>query len=88
MRRRTFLLAGCLVAACAAPERQTASSIGPTSPAYIQNTIDTDGLPDLIVDAKATQQNWVNRTELLPANFCSVEEGNITPASTTCFASP
>jgi hypothetical protein len=78
MRHRTFLLAGCLLAACATPERQTAA-IAPTGPVFTQNTVDTDGLPDLIVDAKATQQNWVNRTENLPANFCSVEEGGITP---------
>ena len=77
MRHRTLLFAGCLVAACAAPERQTASTFSPTGPTLVQNTVDTDGLPDLIVDAKATQNNWVNRTEFLPSNFCSVEEGGI-----------
>src|SRR5207247_2838566 len=41
----------------------------------------TDGLPDLIVDSKATQNNWVNRTEDLPANFCSVQEGGVTPGT-------
>jgi hypothetical protein len=78
MRHRPLLLAGCLLAACATPERQT-SGIAPTRPVFTQNTVDTVGLPDLIVDASATQQNWVNRTENLPAGFCSVEEGNITP---------
>ncbi|HET7188795.1 MAG TPA: hypothetical protein VFI52_11600, partial [Gemmatimonadaceae bacterium] len=78
MRRRTLLLAACLIAACAAPDRQ-GSSIAPTRPLLVQNAVDTVGLPDLIVDSKATQQNWVNRTEFLPANFCSVEEGGITP---------
>ena len=79
MRRRTFLLAGCLLAACATPDRQTSSSIAPTRPSFTRNAVDTVGLPDLIVDAKATQQNWVNRTENLPAGFCSVEEGGIAP---------
>jgi hypothetical protein len=78
MRRRPILLAACVIAACAAPERQS-TSIAPTQPLFTQNAVDTVGLPDLIVDAKATQQNWVNRTENLPANFCSVEEGGITP---------
>jgi hypothetical protein len=78
MRHRPLLLATCLLVACATPERQN-SSIAPTRPVFTQNVVDTVGLPDLIVDAKATQQNWVNRTENLPAGFCSVEEGNITP---------
>ena len=37
------------------------------------------GKPDLIVDQKRLLQNWVVRVENLPATFCSVEEGNITP---------
>jgi hypothetical protein len=37
----------------------------------------TGELPDLIVDAKTTQQHWVNRTEDFPANFCSVIEGGV-----------
>jgi hypothetical protein len=37
------------------------------------------GKPDLIVDQKRLLQNWVVRVENLPANFCSVEEGNVTP---------
>ena len=35
--------------------------------------------PDLIVDQKRLLQNWVVRSENLPANFCSVIEGGITP---------
>src|SRR6267143_3893308 len=35
--------------------------------------------PDLIVDQKRLLQNWVVRDEKLPASFCSVEEGGITP---------
>jgi hypothetical protein len=37
------------------------------------------GLPDLIVDQAALRQHWVVRTEDLPASFCSVQEGEITP---------
>jgi hypothetical protein len=40
---------------------------------------DTSALPDLIVDSKATQNNWIVRDEDLPANFCSVIEGGVTP---------
>jgi hypothetical protein len=42
---------------------------------------DLVGLPDLIVDERATQNNWLVRVEDLPANFCSVEEGNIIPGT-------
>lgn len=43
--------------------------------------VDTGGgrLPDLVVDEKATAQHWVVREEKLPAEFCSVQEGGITP---------
>ena len=41
------------------------------------------GQPDLIVDQKRLLQNWVVRDEKLPANFCSVEEGGITPGDHT-----
>jgi hypothetical protein len=39
--------------------------------------------PDLIVDQKRLLQNWVVRDEKLPASFCSVEEGGITPGEHT-----
>ena len=41
------------------------------------------GKPDLIVDQKRLLQNWVVRVEKLPANFCSVQEGGITPGEHT-----
>ena len=41
------------------------------------------GQPDLIVDQKRLLQNWVVRVEKLPASFCSVEEGGITPGEHT-----
>src|SRR5215813_15599762 len=36
-------------------------------------------LPDLIVDQASLRQHWVVRTENLPASFCSVQEGGLTP---------
>src|SRR2546426_3678661 len=39
----------------------------------------SSGKPDLIVDQASLRQHWVVRTENLPASFCSVEEGGITP---------
>jgi hypothetical protein len=36
-------------------------------------------MPDLIVDQASLRQHWIVRTENLPATFCSVQEGGITP---------
>ncbi len=41
------------------------------------------GQPDLIVDQKRLLQNWVVRVENLLANFCSVQEGGVTPGEHT-----
>jgi hypothetical protein len=41
------------------------------------------GLPDLIVDQATLRQHWVVRVEDLPADFCSVQEGGITPGTHT-----
>ncbi len=41
------------------------------------------GMPDLIVDQAALRQHWVVRVEDLPATFCSVQEGNVTPGERT-----
>src|SRR5262249_824492 len=40
-------------------------------------------LPNLIVDQARLRQHWVVRVEDLPASFCSVEEGGITPGEHT-----
>src|SRR5215475_13350847 len=40
-------------------------------------------LPDLIVDQSSLRQHWVVRVEDLPSEFCSVEEGGITPGTHT-----
>lgn len=39
--------------------------------------------PDLIVDQESLRQHWVVRVEDLPATFCSVVEGEITPGERT-----
>jgi hypothetical protein len=49
----------------------------------VKNPAAQTGLPDLIVDQKRLLQNWVVRDENLKANFCSVEEGGITPGQHT-----
>jgi len=66
--------------ACAEPSSRTLTAPG-SGPSLVQNAVDTTGLPDLIVDSDATQQNWVNRVEDLPADFCSVIEGGVTPGT-------
>ena len=38
-------------------------------------------LPNLIVRSDVLRDHWVVRTEDLPATFCSVEEGGITPGT-------
>lgn len=77
--RASLLLPVLVVMACSDPLEQR----DPLQPQLDQNTVDTVGLPDLIVDAKATQQNWLVRVEDLPANFCSVIEGGVTPGERT-----
>lgn len=41
--------------------------------------VDLDGVPDLIVRQDTLAGQWVVRDENLPADFCSVIEGGITP---------
>ncbi|HJU72516.1 MAG TPA: lysyl oxidase family protein [Gemmatimonadaceae bacterium] len=43
--------------------------------------VDLIGSADLIVDSKTTQNHWLVRDEFLPADFCSVIEGGITPGN-------
>jgi hypothetical protein len=85
MRRPLLLLLVLAAAACARSDAPTATPRPEVAsqPLLDQNTVDTTGLPDLVVDAKATQNNWLVRVEDLPANFCSVEEGGVTPGTRT-----
>ena len=64
------------LAACGT-DRTTAVATRMDGPSATQNGQDLDGLPDLIVDSKATQNNWVTRVEDFPADFCSVIEGGV-----------
>lgn len=79
--RKSLLALLVVCAACADPLTTTDQSA--RTPQFDQNGIDLDGLPDLIVDGKTTQNNWLVRVEDLPANFCSVIEGGVTPGTRT-----
>jgi lysyl oxidase len=77
----SVLTAAAFLVACASPADQPTSLRPISQVAHSSGVPDLDGLPDLIVDSKTTQNNWIHRVEDLPANFCSVEEGNITPGT-------
>ena len=84
--RKSHLLTATLavvVAACVGAEKSMTSHEHPAPPAFSNvndpSKVDTAELPDLIVDASITEQHWVVRTEKLYENFCSVQEGNVTP---------
>ena len=85
MRKPLYCLVAVALASCIDSSRPTgAESVAATgNRSSVQNTVDTVGLPDLVVDAKSTQNNWLVRVEDLPANFCSVEEGGVTPGTRT-----
>jgi hypothetical protein len=77
--RKLLLLPLIIAAACSEP----ITNSEPLRTQADQNTVDTVGLPDLIVDAKSTQNNWLVRVEDLPATFCSVIEGDVTAGERT-----
>jgi hypothetical protein len=91
MRRRLSLslVAAAAVALACSQDRPSATSHAehdPTAPPMASKfndpaRVDTGGgrLPDLVVDYAATAQHWVVRDEKLPAEFCSVQEGGVTP---------
>ena len=83
MRITSLSLAGAfvlLVACTASVDRPTELASG-AKVANSSGVPDLAGLPDLIVDSKTTQNNWIHRVEDLPANFCSVQEGGVTPGT-------
>lgn len=43
----------------------------------------TTALPDLIVRQDELAHHWIVREEDLPATFCSVQEGGVTPGTHT-----
>jgi hypothetical protein len=79
MRRKAWsaLLLTLVVGACSTADGPNA--VSPTAaPAFARAVVDTFELPDLTVDGKSTQNNWLVRVEDFPADFCSVIEGGIT----------
>ena len=82
--RRAFCTAMFLLVAISCSDSGGSDSTAPVfGPLMVQNGVDTVGLPDLIVDTKATQNNWLVRVEDLPSNFCSVQEGGVAPGTRT-----
>ena len=83
MRRFSLLCVIALAAACSLVDRTTGVKApgGPLAMLNDPSRVDTGGgrLPDLIVDPKITSQQWLVRDENLPATYCSVEEGGVTP---------
>ena len=81
-RSMVFAFAAVLFTACSTSERPTA--LHPSGVALKSSGVPYTGeSPDLIVDAKSTQNNWIVRVEDLPADFCSVIEGGVTPGTHT-----
>jgi hypothetical protein len=66
-----------VLASCVNPDAPTAATPPDVQSVRDRNTVNTALLPDLTVDARATQQNWLVRVEDFPANFCSVQEGGV-----------
>jgi hypothetical protein len=75
--------AALVAAACAPGDAPAPTGLAPAAAALSSGVPDVSALPDLIVDAKATQNNWVVRVEDLPADFCSVIEGGVTAGTRT-----
>src|SRR5436190_1411928 len=63
--------------ACSAPEASNVVS-PEVAPRFAKSSVDTAALPDLTVDGKGTQNNWLVRVEDFPADFCCVIEGGVT----------
>ncbi len=75
--RALAVIALSLLTACSV-ERPTAVLPSAAGTPAVKNGQDLVGLPDLIVDSRATQNNWLTRVEDFPAEFCSVQEGGVT----------
>lgn len=71
-----FLAAICLALGVTLAPQMSATFASATARAASQQ-----GLPDLIVRSDVLRDHWVVRIEDLPAEFCSVEEGGITPGT-------
>jgi len=81
--RLSLLSAVALVGSLACSTENPAALRSPGSAVRSSGVPYTAEPPDLIVDSKATQNNWINRVEDFPADFCSVIEGGVTPGTHT-----
>lgn len=82
MQSRYLLAFLPLAVACMSPEDGGDRGVlAPrTASAYNDpSRIDTVGLPDLIVDAKSTENHWRVKTEVVSADACSAIEGGVQP---------
>ncbi|HVG19643.1 MAG TPA: lysyl oxidase family protein [Blastocatellia bacterium] len=75
-----ILLAACVIVMAIVVFPQLTPRL--TSSAHNLNASTMSGAkPDLIVDQAILRQHWVVRVEDFPAEFCSVQEGGITPGT-------
>jgi len=81
MYKPAFALVSLALLLSCRGETTTESAVIPDGPSLVKNGQDLTGLPDLIVDSKASQNNWVTRVEDFPADFCSVIEGGVNPGT-------
>ncbi|HYY43435.1 MAG TPA: lysyl oxidase family protein [Pyrinomonadaceae bacterium] len=79
----SLLVLGCACALALFPQVKGRSAAHSTKAKPAVAVPAVAGLPDLIVDQATLRQHWVVRVEDLPAEFCSVEEGGITPGTHT-----
>ena len=77
MRHAALLLCAVTLAACTAKSELAVAPPSLSPVTRSSGVPNTSALPDLIVDSKATQNNWLVRVEDFPANFCSVQEGGV-----------
>jgi hypothetical protein len=75
MRKLTLILAAAACVAAAVVAAPHVSALAVPAP--------TAGVADLIVRSDVLRDHWVVRVEDLPATFCSVVEGGITPGTHT-----
>ena len=82
MNYRLSLFLIPLVVACSASDDARPRSIVAPGAALNFNDpsrIDTVGMPDLIVDAKSTENHWRVKNEVITSTLCSAIEGGVTP---------
>ncbi|MDP9205552.1 MAG: lysyl oxidase family protein [Gemmatimonadota bacterium] len=81
LNRSAVVSIALILAACSPGGDKAVGPTTPLSPAanIINANLDLEGTPDLIVRQDMLLQQYVIRDENLPANYCSVVEGGVTP---------